>query len=120
MIGDEFRPVWWEGTEEYAVNPGTVRDNLFLKGENISQSQIGILLVGGGGGGWKGCCGARSGHVKYKTFTITKNHTRVVMTVGRGGYGGYDGEDGAGQISEVYIDKDGPDEQYWSVDGGKL
>ena len=43
-------------------------------------------MVGGGGGGWKGCCGARSGHVKYKTFTVTKNHTRVVMTVGRGGY----------------------------------
>ena len=76
--------------------------------------------TGGGGGGWKGCCGARSGHVKYKTFTVTKNHTRVVMTVGRGGYGGYDGESGAGQISEVYIDKDGPDQQYWSVNGGML
>ena len=37
-----------------------------------------------------------------------------------GGYGGYDGEYGAGEISEVYIDKDGPDEQYWSVEGGKL
>ena len=37
-----------------------------------------------------------------------------------GGYGGYDGEYGAGAISEVYIDKDGPDEQYWSVEGGKL
>ena len=42
------------------------------------------------------------------------------MTVGRGGYGGYDGESGAGQISEVYIDKDGPDQQYWSVNGGML
>ena len=37
-----------------------------------------------------------------------------------GGYGGYDGEYGAGQISEVYIDKGGPNEQYWSVEGGKL
>ena len=25
MLGDEYRPVWWEGTEEYAVNPGKVR-----------------------------------------------------------------------------------------------
>ena len=60
---------------------------IFLEEKTQSlHSQIGILLVGGGGGGWKGCCGARSGHVKYKTFTVTKNHTRVVMTVGRGGY----------------------------------
>ena len=51
---------------------------------------------------------------------MTKNHTRVVMTVGRGGYGGYSDESGAGEISEVYIDKDGPDEQYWRVKGGKL
>ena len=76
--------------------------------------------MGGGGGGWKGCCGARSGRVEYKTFTVTKNHTRVVMTTGRGGHGGYDGESGAGEISEVYIDKDGPDEQYWRVKGGML
>ena len=93
---------------------------LGFKRRNNSLNQIGILLVGGGGGGWKGCCGARSGRVEYKTFTVTKNHTRVVMTVGRGGYGGYDGEYGAGEKSEVYIDKDGPDEQYWSVKGGKL
>ena len=129
MLGDEYRPVWWEGTEEYAVNPGKVRFRIIPTEPPTYTSthpspfvapQIGILLVGGGGGGWKGCCGARSGHVKYKTFTVTKNHTRVVMTVGRGGYGGYDGESGAGQISEVYIDKDGPDQQYWSVNGGML
>ena len=95
-------------------------ERIYFKREQLSQSQIGILLVGGGGGGWKGCCGARSGRVEYKTFTVTKNHTRVVMTTGRGGHGGYDGESGAGEISEVYIDKDGPDEQYWRVKGGML
>ena len=96
-------------------------DIVISKRKTLSiTAQIGILLVGGGGGGWKGCCGARSGHVEYKTFTVTKNHTRVVMTVGRGGYGGHSGESGAGEISEVYIDKDGPDEQYWRVKGGKL
>ena len=29
VLGDEFRPVWWEGTEEYAVNPGKVRSVIF-------------------------------------------------------------------------------------------
>ena len=50
MIGDEFRPVWWEGTEEYAVNPGKVRSCILEEKNSLDHFTDWYSL----GGWWRG------------------------------------------------------------------